>query len=306
MIDNITEPFISSICSLCKSANIITDQELNETVCSNCGSILTEKVQDIDKHCNPVSKEDANSENNIVKALVPLVRHEPDLSTLMGKTNRDASGQEIDMEMRNRINRWRTLDNRSHLNSREKRIRVALVHLQKLKDKLSLPNTVIEKTTYIYRKIQERGLTKGTTIKIAITAALYVVCREMKIPRTLKELAEILNIDEKDVSKFYRNILLDLDLKVPQTDPLIMIVKIANICKISEKAKRDALTMMNTIIKKKLFTSKDPIGLAGAIVYLAGKINSEYIIQYQIANATGITLVTLRRNLRFIEECLNN
>jgi len=58
---------------------------------------------------------------------------------------------------------------------------------------------------------------------------------------------------------------------------------------------------MNDILKKKLFTGKDPMGLAGAIVYLACKRNGEKIIQYQIANATGITLVTLRKNLKFIE-----
>ena len=58
---------------------------------------------------------------------------------------------------------------------------------------------------------------------------------------------------------------------------------------------------MNDILKKKLFTGKDPMGLAGAIVYLTCKRNGEKIIQYQIANATGITLVTLRKNLKFIE-----
>ena len=43
------------------------------------------------------------------------------------------------------------------------------------------------------------------------------------------------------------------------------------------------------------------MSLTGAIVYMACKKNGEHIIQYQIANATGVTLVTLRKNLRLLE-----
>jgi transcription initiation factor TFIIIB Brf1 subunit/transcription initiation factor TFIIB len=68
--------------------------------------------------------------------------------------------------------------------------------------------------------------------------------------------------------------------------------------KYPKKTKRDALNSTPEIIKKKIFVSKDPMGLTGAIVYMACKKNGEHIIQYQIANATGVTLVTLRKNLR--------
>ena len=90
---------------------------------------------------------------------------------------------------------------------------------------------------------------------------------------------------------------------MPLADPFEMIVKIANLCKIYEKQKA-ALSSTSEIIKKKLFVSKDPMGLAGAIVYMNCKKNGENIIQYQIANATGVTLVTLRKNLRLLEEYL--
>jgi transcription initiation factor TFIIIB Brf1 subunit/transcription initiation factor TFIIB len=80
-----------------------------------------------------------------------------------------------------------------------------------------------------------------------------------------------------------------------------MIIKIANLCKISEKTKRYSIKLMNELINKRLFTSKDPMGMAGAIVCMASRRNGEHIIQYQIANATGVTIITLRKNLRFLE-----
>ena len=67
----------------------------------------------------------------------------------------------------------------------------AFIHLQKAKDELGLPYLVIEKTAYIYRKIQQRGLVRGRPIKIVVATSLYIVCREMEIPKTLTEFAEI-------------------------------------------------------------------------------------------------------------------
>jgi transcription initiation factor TFIIIB Brf1 subunit/transcription initiation factor TFIIB len=46
------------------------------------------------------------------------------------------------------------------------------------------------------------------------------------------------------------------------------------------------------------------MGLAGAIVYISCKKYDEKINQFQIANATGITLTTLRRDLRFLENII--
>jgi transcription initiation factor TFIIB len=306
MAQGLTNPHLSAICFLCNtSAYVINEQEFNETVCSNCGSIITDRSNDTDKQRNYPTKEDnTNPKFKTVESTAgSLAIHDMGLPTTIGKTNRDASGRLIDAEMKNRINRWRVWETRSRIRYyRERNLSAGLMQLQRAKDKLVLPNSVIEKTVYIYRKTQQRGLTIGTSTKVAITAALYVACRELEIPRTIKELAEIADIDEKGLSRFYRKTILELDLKVPPADPLRMVIKIANICKTSEKTKRNALQTMKGIMQMQLLTSKDPMGLAGAAVYLAAKKNGERITQFHIVNATGVTLVTLRNDLRFIEK----
>jgi transcription initiation factor TFIIB len=253
-----------------------------------------------------IDKENATiSKTRTIEASNSIARLDGGLATVISKTNRDASGQQIDMQMRNRIGRWRTWNNRSQLRyHKDRNLSKAFMQIQILIDKLSLPYLVIEKTTYIYRKIQQRGLIRGIPIKFAVIAALYIAFRELEIPRTLKELAEISNTDEKNLSRFYRNAILELDIKVPQVDVTKIIVKIANICKASEKSKREALKLVYEIVKRKIFASKDPMGLAGAIIYLVCKRNEEKITLYQIANATGVTLVTLSKNLRFLEDYL--
>ena len=284
----------STKCSLCnKSAtNVVTDQESNEIICVNCGSVINPIIQEVRIQSTPpnIAVESAAKSE---RGSAVLSRHDKGLYTIIGKTDRDASGHKIDLEMRNRIGRWRILDTRSQrTNQKERNLLSAFIYLQGLKDQLGLPDVVIEKAAYIYRKIRERIFTKGTSIKLVITAALYIACRELMVPRTLKEIAEISDMDEKKLARLYRAILFELDLKVPQTDPFKMIIKIANLCKISEKTKRYSIKLMNELINKRLFTSKDPMGMAGAIVYMASRRNGEHIIQYQIANATGVTIIT--------------
>ena len=118
-----------------------------------------------------------------------LARHDMGLSTIIGRTDRDASGQKIDAGMRSAMERLRTWDLRTKIHTpTDRSLKQAFFQLEILKDKLGLPDTVVEKAAYIYRKAQERQLVRGRTISGILAAAVYIACREMGISRTLKDI----------------------------------------------------------------------------------------------------------------------
>jgi transcription initiation factor TFIIB len=285
------------LCSLCnRHTNILTDQDSGEVICTNCGSVMNDKVVETKAEWNTFDSEDRNSKSR-TGAPTSLAKHDRGLSTVIGKINKDAAGQQIDTAMKNRINRWRKWDFRSQNSHAERNLHTAFIHLDMMKSALGLPDSVIEKIAYLYRKIQERGLVRGRTIKGVVAVASYIACREMEIPRTLKEISDISNVREKAISKIYRKVMVELDLKMPQVDLMRIIVKIANKCGISEKAKRYAMKMMAEIIKKEISVGKHPMGLAGAVLYMSCKNYDEGITQGQIAEVAGVTEVTIRHNL---------
>jgi transcription initiation factor TFIIB len=285
------------LCSLCnRDTNILTDQESGEVICTNCGSVMNDKVIEAKAEWNAFDSEDRNSKSR-TGAPTSLAKHDRGLSTVIGKINRDAAGQQIDIAMKNRINRWRKWDFRSQNSHAERNLHTAFIHLDMMKSALGLPDSVIEKIAYLYRKIQERGLVRGRTIKGVVAVASYIACREMEIPRTLKEISDISDVREKAISKIYRKVMVELDLKMPQVDLMRIIVKIANKCGISEKSKRYAMKMMAEIIKKEISVGKHPMGLAGAVLYMSCKNYDEGITQGQIAEVAGVTEVTIRHNL---------
>ena len=170
-------------CSLAEG-KMVTDLESGEIVCSNCGTIATDIVEDNGREWRSFG----DGENNRSRTGLPfsLAVHDMNLSTIIGKTNRDSSGRMIDTNMQARMNRLRTWDARTQLSDSSLRnFKTAFMLLDKLKDKLGLPYSVIEKTAYIYRKVQEKGLVKGRSIYAVLVACLYIVCREMGISRTI-------------------------------------------------------------------------------------------------------------------------
>jgi transcription initiation factor TFIIB len=285
------------ICKTCyKSADVITDAESGETICTNCGMVISN-----DKSLQQITSErrasDANQIRDRSRVGMPmtLTRHDKGLSTVIGRPDKDARGQGLDNSMRSMMQRLRTWDHRIQVSSpTDRNLKNAFEKLERLKGKLGLPDSVIEKAAYIYRKVQQQGMVRGRTIAAALAASIYVASREAEVPRTLAEIASLSNISYKELSRVYRQIVLNLDLKVPIVDPVKCIAKIANKMEVSEKTKRHAINYMYNVIRSGIAAGKDPMGLAGAVLYLSCLHCDEHRTQLDVAAASGVTEVTLR------------
>ena len=228
------------------------------------------------------------------------------LSTVIGRTDKDANGRAIDVAMRSTMGRLRAWDFRTQAHSpTDRNLRQAFSELDRLKDKLAVSDAVIEKTAYIYRKAQERGLVRGRTISAMVGAALYIACRETGASRTLKDIAEIGNIKRKDLARIYRLVVMELDLKIPMIDPMKCIVRVANRADLSERTKRIALNIMKGVTKSGMSAGKDPMGLAASVLYLACLRTNESRTQTDIADAAGVTEVTVRNRYKNLKSQLD-
>jgi transcription initiation factor TFIIB len=295
----------SITCSICNNNNgqIITDNESGEIICRNCGMVMLDNVQETRPEWRSFTTDEANNTRSRTGMPTSLARHDKGLATIIGRTNKDASGQVLDAAMRTTMERLRTWDFRTQAyTSTDRNLRQAFSELDRLKDKLGLPDSVIEKTAYIYRKVQERGLVRGRTISSVLAAAAYIACREMGMSRTLDDIAHLNNIKHKELARTFRLLVLELDLKVPMIDPMKCVVKVANKAKLSEKTKRQAMNIMHDIVKSGVSAGKDPMGLAGSVIYMSSINTGETITQMDIADAAGVTEVTIRNRYKDIKK----
>jgi transcription initiation factor TFIIB len=261
--------------------------------------VITDKTQDVATPEWRAYTTEEKNEKARTGSPTSLAVHDMGLSTVIGRANRDAGGQIFDVSMRSTIERLRTWDSRIQVHSSEDRnLRQAFQHLDTLKDKLGLSYAIVEKTAYIYRKAYERQLPRGKTIVGVLTAAMYIACRDMGAPRTLKEIATVSNIKRKDIARNYRTLVFELDIKIPIVDPMSCIIRIANKVSLSDKTKRQAIRLMGNIAKDEIVLSagKNPMGFAASILYLASIAtkDDDHIRQKGLAEAAGVTEVTIR------------
>jgi len=283
-------------CQNCNGENVVFDHGTGEKICSGCGIVLSVEREYID----PLLDTNTNLSNMNLGTPSSLAHHDKNLSTMISYSNVDADGVAISVNQRSaiqRMRRWNKISNNNR--SYHRNLKNAFAVLIRIKDKLSLSETIIEKSAYYYRKILDQNLIKGRSIKGFVVACVYVSCREMNVPRTIEEIAEISNTDKIFAGKCYRLLVRKLKVRLPSIDSTSHLARIANNAGISEKTLRHAVQMMSQIKDDPISFGKDPCAIAVAVLYGACLDKGEKTSQSKISLAGKVSVVTLRK--RFLD-----
>jgi len=294
-------------CSRCNKSDLVTDAESGELFCAKCGFVINEKVFDN----SPERMFSDNATNKVHTGdKTSLTRHDRGLSTIINPINKDSTGKPLSASMKSTLTRLRVWDSRSNVNRPvDRNLQYAFKELLKMKEKLFLSDAIVEKAAYIYRKALEKELVRGRTISSLVAAALFAACRESGTPRTLKEVSNSINITRKNLALCYRLLLRELNLKMPTIDSVSCIARIASNANLSEKTKRHAMKILKKAEDEKIIAGKDPMGMAAAALYVASLETGKSVTQKILAEAAGVTEVTIRnrsKNLKELDLKTNN
>jgi transcription initiation factor TFIIB len=292
-------------CLRCARGPMIVDASGGEMFCSNCGYVVKEKLAESGPEWRSFSAEERN-ERARTGPPSSLAMHDMGLATVIGIVDRDASGKSLSASMKATIERLRTWDGRSQVHESEDRNRrQAFSELYRMVDKLNVNDAVIEKAAYIYRKALERGMIRGRSISAMIAASLYAACRDTETPRTLKDISAISNIRKKDLSRCYRLLFKELDLRMPVLDPAKCISRIASKAGLQERTQRRAVEILRRAGETRMSAGKGPMGIAAAALYVACVMENDYKTQKVLAEAASVTEVTIRNRSKGLKAILD-
>ena len=310
------------LCLICNNDfQTVSDPESGEIICNICGIVLSEekksplhpRVQEemaVISHTNSTNTNtnlkynESNSNNNNNNNILFNIES----STIIGKSNVDAVGKRISNDMQNKIDKLRIIEQKTrYINAKERNLKYAFTKLNNVKHKLGLSNTILEKSFYLYRKLSSAELVKGRTTEGILSAAIYLACKELGTPKTLKEISDITNLKIKSISKYSRLLILELDLKpIPVIDPIKCIVKIANNLNLEEKTKHKAIKIMKKVIEQEIHVGKNPLAIAASTIYAVCKTSKEKEkTQIEIANSADISAVVIRDRYNDIVKKIN-
>ncbi|MDQ4074610.1 MAG: transcription initiation factor IIB family protein [Thermoproteota archaeon] len=279
---------------------VIYDYENGEKICSSCGLVLMDKINDAELETDYYKyKSDTNS-----SLPYSLTLYDQGISTTICDTVKSKSKNKmVDLKEQNKIG----FLNKIVSYSNEKRnLKIAIDIVNRVKDKLHLTSACIEDAFYYYKKALDAGLIKGRSIKEMVIACVYISCKKANIPRTLGEIAQIVNGNKIFASRCYRILTREFKVSYTQFDPVMFIQKIANEAKISERTTRKAIDLLLAIKSHESFMGKDPLSIAAAILYAACREYKEKISQAKIASAANINIITLRKRFSDIKDVMYN
>jgi len=291
-------------CPECGNSRLMRDRECAEVVCMNCGFVIAAKMTDKGPEWRAFTKEQREKRRRVGSPLTYTI-HDKGLSTMIDRRNRDVYGNRLPPGQNAQMYRLRKWHRRIRVsNATERNLAFALSEISKIANNLNLPRNILETASVIYRKAVKNRLIRGRSIQGVTAAAIYISCRQCKLPRTLEEIAKASNMSKKEVGRSYRFLIKKLDYNVPPVKPSQYIAKFSNQLTMQGKVEEIAHKVLAVAKQLRLTSGRGPTGMAAAASYIAAVLSGERRTQREIAEIAEVTEVTIRNRYKELVERL--
>jgi transcription initiation factor TFIIB len=273
-------------CPECRSTNLIERIGEQYAVCQDCGFVLS-----------------AETARLISKARIRAPQH-----SLVYRRHASAKSiSAIEEKEANREHMVQVFEQWKQVkiwDSTEKNLATALQYITKTAIDLSLPNTALEKAILTYKRIIEKGLLKGRSMKAICATSIYIGSKQSKTAITMRDIAHSTKISPRKISHCYRSIIKHLKMPVQTTSIANYACEIATRLQLSTRNKEVMEKILEAMDSSKLFIGKAPTGVACAAIYISSLLIGERKSQREIGEVARTTEMTIRSRIRELKKHL--
>ncbi len=279
-------------CSECGLVDWKTDSSRGEVSCGHCGLVVEENS--IDPGAEWTNHDNVNDRSR-VGAPTTYTLADKGLNTTISHSDLSSSAASrlgMSAKARSDWRRRRTIDERSK--SSIGNTRNLIKPNQMIRDKSGLPPSLQEEACRLYRRLSEEGYVVGRSIAGVTAACCYLVARIEGIPRTIGELCDKFQVDEKELSRMIRNIARTCRLQ-KVSSPKIYFSKFISDLELPANTMLQVDKLWATIEPhEEIWQGKKPMGIAAAVIYKAAAESGHKRTQADICKVAGVSEVTLR------------
>lgn len=277
-------------CPECSGIPVLTSA--GETVCSECGLVMRER--ELDPSDGVVRRYDRSGtqEGGMGGSLVS------ELTPTLGLTTVIPEGEIEGLDLR-RAARW---DRR--LEWGEKRSLASLTEARRIAAQLRLPDLVSVRGMRFYRRIAEGGHLRGRSILGMVAAGVYFACRDMSLPVTYSDIAEVSAVEPSRLRGCIKVMAVKLGLRAVPIRPAELVPRTVSEMELPVAVGSSAVRMIRVLEREARTSGKDPKGICAAAVYLASKGHGIKMTQVEVSSRVGVTSCTLRARCSDIKSAL--
>lgn len=281
-------------CTECQSETLRRDEVRGEIVCHECGYIVSKDLIDRGAEWTAFTQKEREEQSRVGSPLSETL-HDKGLTTEIHWQNVDAHGQSLTPSKRRQIERLRRWQKRMRTEgSGEQNLQIALVEIHRMASALGLPQPTREVAAVIYRQALDEDLIQGRSIEAVAASALYIASRKENIPRSLDEFEPVARIERIEIARSYRYLAAELNLEMEPIDPKLFVPRFCSKLELAKPIQRTAIDILEAGEGEGLHSGKSPTGLAAAAIYTASIQHDEDRTQHEVADAAGVTAVTVR------------
>jgi len=280
-------------CQEC-DGRLVTDDARGETVCDDCGLVVDANEIDRGPEWRAFDAREKD-EKSRVGAPTTNMMHDKGLSTNIDWRDKDAYGNSLSSNQREKMQRLRKWNERFRTrDSKERNLKQALGEIDRMASALGLPENVRETASVIYRRALDEDLLPGRSIEGVSTSAVYAAARQAGVPRSLDEITDVSRVEKDEIARTYRYVVRELGLEVKPADPESYVPRFASDLNLSEEAEHRARELLANAKEQGVHSGKSPVGLAAAAVYAASLLTNEKTTQAAVSEVADISEVTIR------------
>ncbi len=289
----------SYLCSNCHSDSLVNDPSKGYYVCNDCGVI---NQQYLDKHPEYNNYEDGKEESNRCGCPTNYFFPKASLGTKIKANN---------------YSRLKVLHSWGQMPYRERSLLSVLENIQGKCKKYKITQTIIDNAKIMYKKINDckhvRGKNKGKNIiircinrKSLIAACVFFGCKLQGRPRSPKEIADIFDLELKQVNKGCRKFLdlMNVDIlmyKIRCSQSTDFIERYCKKLKIKKEYIDSATRISNNIHKLDIASTHQPPSVAAGSILLMANLYDLDISKKSISEIFVISDVTIAKTYRKIQ-----
>lgn len=283
-------------CKSCKSDNLIIDNIKNHMVCSDCGVINVEFLDEKPEFIN-------DGESNNSRYGCPSNYFYP----------KSSLGTKIASKGYNRLSQ---IQKQGQMQYKEKSRFEVLERLQKKCKQYNITQPIIDTAKNLYHQISEsthmKGKRKGKSIimrcvnrRSMIAACVFFACKIEKETRSPKEIADIYELEIKNVNRGCRKFCDIIDInpifaQVKNSQSVDFIERFAKKLSIDSKYIDIAKNISTNIHKLDLASTHEPPSVAAGCIVLVANMYNLDIPKKQISDIFDISDVTISKTYRKI------
>lgn len=264
-----------------------TQLDGDETVCEDCGLVVDEDRVDHGPEWRAFNLDEWDDRARTSAAIDPSL-HDYGRGTTMGP---DPDG--VSPERARQLRRMRTWQSRAKFEGKSKQnMAESMGEVKRIFGALGVGQGRRDQACRLVRSAFDENLILGRSIEAIATASCYAVARIHGAPITLDDVVTVARVDRDAITTAYDALNRELGLPAPPPDPEMYVPRLASEMGLSDDQQRTATEL--AALSTAATSGCNPVGIAGAAVYLAA---ASEVTQKEVAEAAGVTTVTIRNRL---------